>query len=76
VPAFTASSDFPKFSTPEVQKFVEEYSAFIKEGRATAKSGDAKNIQNFTAKWVTKCQSVIAKMMPEDAKLSQQMMSR
>ena len=88
-PAFTtsASSDLPKFSTPEVQKFAEEYSAFINESAAVAKSGDAAKIQELTVKsqeWVAKSQAVMAKMTPEDArlwsvyyaKLSQQMMSR
>lgn len=88
-PASTAnaSSDLPKFSTPEVQKFAEEYSAFINESTAAAKSGDAKKIQELTVKsqeWITKSQAVMAKMTPEDAKLwsdyyaklSQQMMSR
>ena len=83
----SASSDLPKFSTPEVQKFAEEYSAFINESTDAAKSGDAAKIQELTVKsqeWVTKSQAVMAKMTPEDAKLwseyyaklSQQMMSR
>lgn len=83
----SASSDLPKFSTPEVQKFADEYSAFINESIDAAKSGDAAKIQELTVKsqeWVTKSQAVMAKMTPEDAKLwseyyaklSQQMMSR
>ena len=67
-----ASSDLPKFSSPEIQKFAEDYSAFINETAAAAKSGDVAKIQELTKKaqeWATKSQTEMAKMTPEDAKL-------
>lgn len=68
----SASSDLPKFSSPEVQKFAEEYSAFMNESAAAAKSGDAAKIQALSGKaqeWATKNQAAMAKMTPEDVKL-------
>ncbi|MFL9835701.1 hypothetical protein [Chryseobacterium terrae] len=74
VPASTesASSDLPKFSSPEVQKFAEEYSAYVNESIEASKSGDAAKVQALSAKaqeWATKTQEATAKMTPEDVKL-------
>ena len=68
----SASSDLPKFSSPEVQKFAEEYSAFVNESLEASKSGDATKVQELATKsqeWATKSQEAMAKMTPEDVKL-------
>ena len=68
----TASVDLPKFSSPEVQKFAEEYTAYTKEAIEISKSGDAAKAQEFATKsqeWATKAQEMTTKMTPEDAKL-------
>ncbi len=68
----TASSDVPKFSSPEVQQLANEYGTFMKESYEAAKSGNAAKVQELQAKateWATKTQAAAAKMTPEDAKL-------
>lgn len=71
----SAVSDVPKFSSPEVQKFAEEYAAYTKEMTEAAKSGDAAKIKELTAKaqeWSTKTAALAGKMNAEDAKLWQE----
>lgn len=68
----SSSSDLPKFSSPEVQKFAEEYSAFVNESIEASKSGDATKVQELAAKsqeWATKSQDAMKKMTPDDVKL-------
>lgn len=64
--------EVPKFSSPEVQKYAEEYTAFVKDQVAAAKSGDAAKVTELQAKaaeWAKKGQTAMAKFTPEDAKL-------
>src|SRR5690606_5196115 len=54
--------EVPKFSSPEVQKFAEEYTAYAKQQMEAVKSGDAAKISELQAKsaeW-TKKQTEIA----------------
>ncbi|WP_300675384.1 hypothetical protein [Soonwooa sp.] len=63
------ASDVPKFSSPEVQKFADDYAAFYKEVAEAAKSGDATKIQEMQKKtmdWAQKAQGFTQKMTPED----------
>ena len=63
------ASDVPKFSSPEVQKFAEEYASFYKEVTTAAQSGDAAKIQDMqkkTMEWAQKAQTFTQKMTPED----------
>ena len=67
-----ASSDLPKFSSPEITKFAEEYNTYVKDMMAASKAQDATKIQELSAKaqeWATKAQTAMAKMTPEDQKL-------
>lgn len=62
----------PKMSTPEAQKFVDEYAAFHKEQMEAIKSGDATRMQEYTKKaneWATKAQAQASKLTPADQKL-------
>ncbi|MFC6097152.1 hypothetical protein ACFPVY_10905 [Flavobacterium qiangtangense] len=66
----TATVEVPKFSTPEMQKFADEYAAYSTEAMAAAKSGDAAKITALQAKgteWATKTTAAMSKMTPEDA---------
>ena len=66
----TATVEVPKFSTPEMQKFADEYAAYSAEAMAAAKSGDAAKITALQAKgteWATKTTAAMSKMTPEDA---------
>ena len=66
----TATVEVPKFSTPEMQKFADEYAAYYAESIAAAKSGDAAKITALQAKgqeWATKTTAAMSKMTPEDA---------
>lgn len=68
----TVTSEVPNFSTPEVQQFAKDYTAFVDETVAAAKAGDAAKIQELTGKaqeWATKSAEVAAKMTADDAKL-------
>lgn len=67
--------EVPKFSSPEAQKFAEEYTAFAKEQMEAVKSGDAAKIQELQAKaaeWTKKQTELAAKLTPEDVKLWQE----
>ena len=66
----TATVEVPKFSTPEMQKFADEYAAYYAEAMAASKSGDAAKITALQAKgqeWATKTTAAMSKMTPEDA---------
>ncbi|MEG0917740.1 MAG: hypothetical protein RSF68_12080 [Myroides sp.] len=66
--------EVPKFSSPEVQKFAEEYTAYVKQSMEAAKSGDAAKISELQAKateWTKKQTELAGKLTPEDAKLWQ-----
>lgn len=66
----TASVEVPKFSTPEMQKFADEYAAYTAEVIAVSKSGDAAKItalQTKATEWATKTTAAMSKMTPEDA---------
>jgi enamine deaminase RidA (YjgF/YER057c/UK114 family) len=65
------ASDVPKFSSPEIQKFAEDYAAYYKDVTAAAQSGDATKIQDLQTKameWTKKATEMTQKMTPEDAK--------
>ena len=62
----------PKFSTPEVQKMADEYTTFVNDYIAAAKSGDATQMQAFSTKaqeWATKMTATAKTMSPEDVKV-------
>ncbi|WP_336830151.1 hypothetical protein [Sphingobacterium multivorum] len=62
----------PKFSSAETQKLAEDYTKYIKEFIAVAKSGDVVKLKELAAKrqeWATKETEAVAKFTPEDAKL-------
>jgi hypothetical protein len=66
----TATVEVPKFSTPEMQKFADDYAAYYAEVLAVSKSGDAAKITALQAKgqeWATKSAAAMSKMTPEDA---------
>ena len=66
----TATVEVPKFSTPEMQKFADEYAAYYADMIAVSKSGDAAKITELQAKsqeWATKATAAMSKMSPEDA---------
>lgn len=65
-----AVSDIPQFSSPEIQKFAEEYAAYFNEVTEASKSGDAAKIQELSAKsveWTKKASEWTQKMTAEDA---------
>lgn len=65
-------SDLPKFSSPEVQQFAEEYATYVNESMEAAKSGNAAKIQELATKaqeWATKAQEFSSKMTADDAQL-------
>ena len=67
--------EVPKFSSPEAQKFAEEYTAYVKQSMEAAKSGDAAKISELQAKsaeWTKKQTELAAKLTPEDVKLLQE----
>lgn len=67
--------EVPKFSSPEAQKFAEEYTAYVKESMEAAKSGDAAKVSELQAKaadWQSKQTEVASKLTPEDVKLWQE----
>lgn len=67
--------EVPKFSSPEAQKFAEEYTAYVKEQMEAAKSGDAAKIQELQAKsaeWTKRQTELATKLTPADAKLWQE----
>ena len=66
----TATVEVPKFSTPEMQKFADDYAAYYAEVFAASKSGDAAKITALQTKgqeWATKATTAMSKMTPEDA---------
>lgn len=66
----TATVEVPKFSTPEMQKFADDYAAYYAEALAASKSGDAAKITALQTKgqeWATKTTAAMSKMTPEDA---------
>lgn len=68
----TSTTTVPKFSTPEVQALADDYTKFVNESVAAAKSGDVSKIQELAAKqqeWATKTTAAASKFTPEDAKL-------
>lgn len=67
-----AAEGTPKFSDPEVQKYVDDYATFIKEYTAAAKSGDAAKLTTMTGnlqEWNEKSATIGEKLAanPEDA---------
>lgn len=68
----TATEGVPTFSDSEVQKYVDDYTAFIKEYTAAAKSGDATKLSALAGnlqEWNTKSTAIGEKLAtnPEDA---------
>ncbi|WON95843.1 MULTISPECIES: hypothetical protein [unclassified Sphingobacterium] len=62
----------PKFSSAETQKLAEDYTKYIKEFIAVAKSGDVVKLKELASKrqeWATKETEAVSKFTPEDAKL-------
>ncbi len=62
----------PKFSSAGTQKLAEDYTKYIKEFIAVAKSGDVVKLKELAAKrqeWAAKETEAVAKFTPEDAKL-------
>jgi len=67
----SASTEIPKFSSPEIQKVADDYAKFVNEYAEAYKSGDTSKIQNLVsmqAEWATKLQSSMKNMTPEDLK--------
>ena len=70
-PEATAQFTLPKMSSPEAQKFVEEYDGFMKNYLAAMKSKDASKMTELATgaqEWATKAQGMASKMTTEDAK--------
>ncbi|MFJ1354120.1 hypothetical protein ACILDV_08425 [Capnocytophaga canimorsus] len=66
-----SSVEVPKFKSPEVQKFADEYANYYKEVSEAVKSGSAEKVQQLQTKateWATKSQEYLSKMTAEDAK--------
>lgn len=65
-----------KFSTPEAQKFADEYTHFAKSFIETVKSGDASKVAEVSKtgiEWAKKIQDYAPKLSPEDSKLLNEM---
>lgn len=65
-----AIASIPQFSSPEVQKFAEEYAAFAKEAATAAQSGDTSKIQELQAKtveWTRKIGEINQKLSADEA---------
>ena len=65
----TASSDVPNFSDPEVQTFVNDYTAFIKSYKeGMMDPAKAQALSKSAAEWGTKMQSIAMKLAsnPDD----------
>ena len=65
----TASSDVPNFSDPEVQTFVNDYTAFIKSYKeGMMDPAKAQALSKSAAEWGTKMQSIAMKLSanPDD----------
>lgn len=72
IPKTINGVEVPKFSSPEVQQFADEYATFMSEMTAASKSGDAAKIQELSLKtqeWAEKQTELASKWTPEDAKL-------
>lgn len=68
-----------KYSSPEVQKFADEYEQFVKSFIETAKTKDVAKIaelNNSAADWTKKVQEITGKLTPEDAKLWGEMVQK
>ena len=68
----TTTTEVPKFSSPEAQQLADDYTKYVNEYVAAAKSGDATKIQELAGKqqeWATKTATALTKLTPEDAKL-------
>ncbi len=68
-----ASTDVPKFADTDVQKFVDDYTAYIKDITAAASSKDMTKMAALSQKgqeWATKSAEIGKKLQanPEDAK--------
>ena len=68
-----ATTEAPKFKDADVQKYVDDYSTFIKDMQAATEAKDAAKIQELSAKaqeWATKGAEVGQKLAadPEEAK--------
>ena len=65
-----AIASIPQFSSPEVQKFAEEYAAFARDAAAAAQSEDAAKIQELQAKtveWTRKIGEINQKLSSDEA---------
>ncbi len=61
----TISIDVPTFNDPEVQKYVEDYTAYMKEYLAAVKSKDITNIAQLgmeSQKWKTKGEAITQRL--------------
>ncbi|CEN38072.1 conserved exported hypothetical protein [Capnocytophaga canimorsus] len=59
-----SSVEVPKFKSPEVQKFADEYANYYKEVSEAVKSGSAEKVQQLQTKateWATKSQEYLSK---------------
>ncbi|CAM3836532.1 hypothetical protein [Sphingobacterium prati] len=68
----TTTTAVPKFSSPEAQQLADDYTKYVNEYVAAAKSGDATKLQELVGKqqeWATKTATAASKLTPEDAKL-------
>jgi hypothetical protein len=68
----TGSADIPKFKDPEVQKYVDDYTAFITSYVNAYKSKDMTKVSTYATEyqqWIGKTQSVAMKLStsPEEA---------
>lgn len=68
----TTTTVVPKFSSSEAQKLADDYTKYVNEYVAAAKSGDATKLQELASKqqeWATKTATEVSKLSAEDAKL-------
>lgn len=68
----TTSSDVPKFADADVQKYVDDYTAFVKGYVEAYKTKDMTKVQELSAKaseWATKSMDIAKKLAanPDDA---------
>jgi hypothetical protein len=64
-PTTTTNSDVPKFAVAEVQKYVDDYTAFVKSYVEAYRTKDMTKISSLSTKtteWATKSQSVAMKL--------------
>lgn len=65
-----ANVEIPQFSSPDVQKFAQEYADYFSQLMKASKTGDTEKIKELTqqgVEWTKKASEFTQKMTPEDA---------